>query len=625
MSDAAPPPARAAALRELAPGRRFLAALAAWALVAGSQPGLGRPEGFGHTAFVALAPWALFCARPGRRAFLAEWLAAALGLVATFWWMRHLLPWLVPILGLVPGLYVALGGVALRRLARRFPLALACPAAWMLGEMLRWFLPSPASFGWWRLGSFAHDSEWIVGSARTWGTWGLTWVFAAFAGWLADLWRTRGLALDEAPPFRPALVHVLGLGPLAVGMILTIVVPAPETEPGPRLLLVQPGIEQELKKFRVDPVRDLYGDAVTLTLEAIADDAEPPDLVCWGETMFPFTLVGEEVLAAVRGGAQRLPFVPATSAEEILVRRARVQALIEGVLLGRPGALGGLAGREVRLLERVPEAEWVPRGLGGEGLFPPGTSFLTGIPQWIVHDGRVRSRNAVGLWGADGRLSGIAAKTRLVPVAESSDLYAPFPFIVNLVASTGGWVPDFVAGDEVGVLTLETRAGERYAFGATVCYDNVFDTPYERPFRGGAPGVDFHLVVSNEAWYVDSVEMDHMVAFSRMQAIATGRSVARATNSGVSLVLDPSGRVVGEVVGPDGARKMARGWISAAVPVPSAGAEARTPWVRSARWQPWLWALLVAILLASSGSAVTAVAGGGNDAPGESDPASGDA
>lgn len=569
-------------------------------LVAGSQPGLLRPGGFGHLAFVALVPWALFASRPGRRAFLAEWLAATAGLVAMSWWMRHLLPWLVPILGLVPGLYVGLAGVLLRRLARRYPLALACPAAWMAGELLRFILPAPASFGWWRLGTFAHDTEWLAGSARVWGTWGLTWVFAAFAGWVAD--RIRGE--------QGLTGHVLGLGPLALGVAATFALPAGETVEGPRVLLVQPGLRQELKGSGIDPISDMYGDSVELTLEGIAGEETPPDLVCWGETMFPFSLVSDEVLEAAGSGLTRLSHVRQLEQGELEQSRVLVDGLVEGMLFGRSERLGESI---VRLLLLRLDGAWVRRGVEEGRLLPEGTSFLTGIREWTVHAGAIRSRNSVALWSSDGQLSATAAKTRLVPVAEDSDLYSGFPWVVDLVSRSGGFVPDFVPGEEVGVLELTTREGRRYSFGATVCYDNVYDDPFAVP--ASDPDLDFHLVASNEGWYGTSVEMDHMVAFSRLAAIATGRSVVRATNSGVSLVLDPSGAAVGEVADPEGRRKMVRGTLAVAVPVPAPGAREATPWARTARWQPLAWAILIGILGVRARSAVTVSGSGGNGVP----------
>ncbi len=180
--------------RPSAPGmfpiRRFAAVLSTWALLGLAQPGFLRPDGFGHLAFLALAPWAYAASAapsgPGRgavvQAFVAEWLAHALGLLWWFAWMRHLLPWLLVPMALVPALYLALGGVLLRWLARRFPLALAAPVAWGTAELVRWHLSPPLSFGWLRTGELMHDTLWLSGSARVWGIHGLTFVLGALGG-----------------------------------------------------------------------------------------------------------------------------------------------------------------------------------------------------------------------------------------------------------------------------------------------------------------------------------------------------------------------------------------------------------------------------------------------------------
>ncbi len=94
--------------------------------------------------------------------------------------------------------------------------------------------------------------------------------------------------------------------------------------------------------------------------------------------------------------------------------------------------------------------------------------------------------------------------------------------------------------------------------------------------------------------------MDHMIAFARLDAISTGRSVVRAANSGISCVLDPTGRLLGRVEDSDGHYKMVTGHLSLEVPVPVE--RGWTPWARTHRWQPWGWALLCLFLLLRSGN-----------------------
>ena len=157
------------------------------------------------------------------------------------------------------------------------------------------------------------------------------------------------------------------------------------------------------------------------------------------------------------------------------------------------------------------------------------------------------------------------------------------------------------------MLSFEDRGGRRWRFGASVCFDNAFAGPYTEPLRAGAggAGLDFHLVVSNEAWYRESWEVDQMMAYSHVIAAATGRALVRATNSGISAVVapdgserarlrvsPPAGRSAGTSEGPSaGADRMVRGTLRASVPVPRERG-AITPYVRL----EWLW--LAAALLA---------------------------
>lgn len=592
----------------VAPRIRFLAALAAWMMIALGQPGLFRHEGFGHMAFVALAPWALVCCRPGRRAFLAEWAAAALGLAAIFLWMRHLLPWVLFAIAVIPAIWVALGGFALRRLARRYPLALAAPAAWMAAELVRWHLPAPLSFGWWRLGTFAHDDEWMVGSARVWGVWGLTWVFAAFGGWLADLWRTRHLAPGEAPRHRLLHIHLLGLGPMVLAMILNAVVTAPETRPGPRVLLVQPGTEQRLKMGSDDVLNDLFGDLCTLTAEGLASVGTPaPDLVCWGESMLPFNLLEEGTLEAFRRGDRWLSFADQFDEQRLLDWQLQVESLVQGLLCGQPEALAALARRASLWRGVLRPTPWLDRALAGQSLLPPGTAFVTGVVTQLPYAGTIRARNAAALWDSTGRLRGTAGKVHLVPVAEDPYPWMYVPGAIAALHAVGGYVPDLVADSEPGVLEFDAPGRGPWRMAVGICYDNVFDDPFITPLRAGE--VDFFLVLSNEAWYEDSLEMDHMLAAARLRAVSSGRSVVRATNSGISAVIDPAGEILAVLEDQHGRRKMVRGTLAATVPVPlvERGAERgpRTLWVLSAPWQVALWALGLALLIFRAGRPVT--------------------
>lgn len=568
-------------------GTRALLAAAAWALTLLAQPGLLGPDGAGWLGFVALGPWALAVAAPGPRPLRVLWAASALGLIGWFAWMRYLLPWLLPVMGAVPALWIVLGARVTRALARGgWPLALACPAGWILGEVLRFGLPEPLSFGWWRLGVLLHDLEPLNGSARVWGTWGLSWVLAATGGLCADLLRGGGRVSVASWSW--------GLGPLGAGLVLGLATAPPAMRPGPRVLLVTPGLEQSLKAFSRDRLQTHFVDPVALTQEGLAGAGDDlPDLICWGETMLPARVVAPEALEASRAGAQRPAWAgaPWTTAD-LEGAEAYTSALVEGVLFGRPTRVPTSLGLALAA-RRAPFAAAVE---AGRAVLPGGTSLLTGVEEVVLHDGQLRRRNAAALWTPGGERAAVVAKTCLVPAAEDPAGFTELPFLLDALLAVGGYVPDFVAGGAQGVVSFPTRGGAPARTAVVVCYDNVFDGPFASPLA--REEVDFFTVLSNEAWYEDSVEMDHMVAFSRLAALSAGRAVARATNSGASVVLGPDGRLLAELA-PGGQRRMARGTLACQVPIPEAP-RALTPWARTAGLQPWLWmlpGLLGALLL----------------------------
>jgi apolipoprotein N-acyltransferase len=483
----------------------------------------------------------------------------------------------------------------------------------MLAEVVRWILPVPLSFGWFRLGFLMHDTEWLVGSAAWFGTWGLTWGMAALGGLAADV----ALALTRPPGTRSNLVQAFafGLSPLAVLVFLSSR-PGGPTVSGPDVLVVQSGIEQEIKAARRDPLLDLFVPQVTRTLEALiqtrpAESAGPPDVVMWGETFLPGKLHDPDVLREYRAGVRptELSGRVGLTERELVAQDELAQDLVAALLGTGPGTLlTPLVWRQ--LFEREPAAEWADRVARGEGLLPPGTSFMSGVEGWVsVHlDGEqvLRSVNGVKLWSPDGGETPIASKTHLVPGGESPDPLRGIPFVLDAVRRIANSIPDFVAADEPGVLLIPGADGRVHRAGVAVCFDNAFDDPFTTPLRQGP--VDLFVVVSNEAWYGESPEMDHMLAFTRIAAAASRRSIVRATNSGISAVVGPDGAVQAEVRGAGGRRKMVAGALRARVPVPSrqgqgAGTPEATFFVRTQPFQPLAWgggaALLLLLALAS--------------------------
>jgi apolipoprotein N-acyltransferase len=86
-----------------------------------------------------------------------------------------------------------------------------------------------------------------------------------------------------------------------------------------------------------------------------------------------------------------------------------------------------------------------------------------------------------------------------------------------------------------------------------------------------------------------------MIAFSRGLALATGRSVVRATNSGISAVIDARGRVTARITS-HGRDRAVSGTLAVRVPTPLA--PATPPYVRLRRAWTAVWlALPLGLLL----------------------------
>jgi len=125
-------------------------------------------------------------------------------------------------------------------------------------------------------------------------------------------------------------------------------------------------------------------------------------------------------------------------------------------------------------------------------------------------------------------------KAHLVPFGE----FVPYGFhwIVNTVSIP---MSDFSLGtDNPKPLDL---AGQKVA--PNICWEDAFGEEIIRQLSEATLLVN----VSNVAWFGDSLAPSQHLQISRMRAIETGRTLLRATNTGMTAIVDPHGRVVGRL------------------------------------------------------------------------------
>jgi apolipoprotein N-acyltransferase len=98
---------------------------------------------------------------------------------------------------------------------------------------------------------------------------------------------------------------------------------------------------------------------------------------------------------------------------------------------------------------------------------------------------------------------------------------------------------DFSAGTAERPLL---RVGEHLA-GVSICYEDAFPAEVAQAL----PAAAYLINVSNDAWFGDSLAPHQHLEIARMRALENGRALVRATNTGVSAILDHRGRILGTV------------------------------------------------------------------------------
>ena len=552
--------------RELAALPRLLFAALGWTILISLGPGGIYGTEPHPAALLGVTVLALVSGRPGPHAFAVEWLVAACAAAIHLEWIRYVFGPALILCGLIYGFHGAVFGLILRRVQRGRSWAVAVPIAWCAMEALRFLVPVPFGMRWIQLGHHAINVEELVGAARVVGPTGVSFAMAAVAGLLLDIIR-RSVSVGAI---------CAGLGPVGLLALLAHQTRPPESVEGPMVLLVQPSVSQARKQRPPKPM-DLFRQQVDLTVEGMNALKEagqmPPDFVCWGETMLTFPLVGETLDEAVRMGALGEVSLPGIS-----IPPDRLPQVVEGWKRYEEQMVGGL------LL-----------GAEGQRVLPSDCGFVCGAEVLVLHEEEVRRVNSVCSWTPEGRRSAACPKLELVPGGETMYGLEANESVRRFVLDVAGYLPNLLGGEETGLMDLPAHPelSERsWRATGTVCYDNSFLHPYTDPLAEGEE-VDLHVICSNEAWYLDSWEMDQMVCMSRMIAISTARPVVRATNSGVSCILDARGVELGRVR-QDGLDREVPGFLALNVPVPPEGAPV-TPFCHFRGPLAWVFVLLAGV------------------------------
>lgn len=140
--------------------------------------------------------------------------------------------------------------------------------------------------------------------------------------------------------------------------------------------------------------------------------------------------------------------------------------------------------------------------------------------------------NSAAIIAPDGSWGARYDKIHLVPFGE----YVPFKQLLGFANSLTHEVGDFIPGRERNVLRVNGLAA-----GVFICYESAFPNEV-RQFA--ANGAQLFVNISDDAWYGDTSAPWQTLQQTRMRAVEDRRWILRSTNSGITAVIDPFGRVV---------------------------------------------------------------------------------
>ncbi len=80
-----------------------------------------------------------------------------------------------------------------------------------------------------------------------------------------------------------------------------------------------------------------------------------------------------------------------------------------------------------------------------------------------------------------------------------------------------------------------------YSAGLSVCYEDAFGEEVAEAL----PEAAFLINASNDAWFGDSLAPHQHLEIARMRALETGRYMLRSTNTGISALINPKGKIEG--------------------------------------------------------------------------------
>jgi apolipoprotein N-acyltransferase len=202
--------------------------------------------------------------------------------------------------------------------------------------------------------------------------------------------------------------------------------------------------------------------------------------------------------------------------------------------------------------------------------------FLVGVIDFKpLGNGHTGATNSAALLGPDGAPDFIYDKIHLVPFSE----YVPWRNWFFFAKDLTGLIGDFQHGSQYKVGHISGGP-----FSVYICYEAIFPNEIRRFTLAGA---QLFLNISDDGWFGGSGAPEQHLAMARVRAVENRRWLLRDTNDGVTVSVDPYGRIVAQLPA------HIRGELDA----PYAFRADLTPYARWGDWLPWLCVLITLVLV----------------------------
>jgi len=478
------------------------------------------PVSLGALALGAIAPLVYASLRSARPVWTALGVSIA---SAPFWAFEHQFVWAMSALGvfplviylsLWPGLFVWLLAL-LKRARPRWPLFALVPIVWTGLEIARgevvwngyaWYLVAHPLIN---TGPIAHIAALV-------GVYGLGAWIAMLTGWIYDLRGVRAFgSLGAAPP--AAGLRWVGLV-IGLSLLLSSAFMPYRVTPGfdnpLTVAVVQTNLPQDNRMdWSFDQRMTDFQRFLELTVAAQMDERGRPDLIVWPETMFPGGWLNREAIEALQSiNASGLVFY-----EELLALQRNL---------------------ETPLVIGAPSAEGVTFTETENGRFRVNT------------ERSFNSAFVVDMGGVDQQRFD---KIHLTPFGEVMPYISAWPWLEQRLLAIGGrgMTFDLAPGESLGPLNirLEERAGraaKSVRAASPICYEiTVPGLCRKMVFGPDGRRADVLINLTNDGWFAwFDAGRENKLLMARWRAIELGTPVIRAANTGISAVIDLTGRLL---------------------------------------------------------------------------------